>query len=209
MAPSKRPKSKTGRTTSLSLLAGIRDHDESAWHCFVDIYEPMIDKWCRRYALQPSDVADIRQNVFSKVARNISRFRKEKPSDSFRGWLWTVTSNQIKDHYRALARTPQATGGSDAHAALQRIPDVVPDDDDSDGISQVDSPTRRTLELIRVEFTDQTWQAFWAIAVDGRVPADVADDLGMTLFAVYKAKSRVRTRLRQMLEGLVDLPESD
>ena len=57
----------------------------------------------------------------------------------------------------------------------------------------------RALELVRAEFEDRTWQAFWRVAAEGRPPADIADELGMTLHAVYKAKSRVLCRLRREL----------
>jgi DNA-directed RNA polymerase specialized sigma24 family protein len=38
--------------------------------------------------------------------------------------------------------------------------------------------------------------------IDGRAPADVAEELGMTRQALYKAKSRVLRRLRHDLDGL-------
>ena len=42
------------------------------------------------------------------------------------------------------------------------------------------------------------------IVVEGRAPADVARELGITLAAAYAAKSRVLHRLRQELEGMLD-----
>ena len=66
----------------------------------------------------------------------------------------------------------------------------------------------RAAELVRAEFEDRTWQAFWRIVIDGHSPAHVAEDLGMSLHAVYKAKSRVLVRLRQELEGSTGHPNS-
>ena len=62
----------------------------------------------------------------------------------------------------------------------------------------------RALELMRTEFQTATWQACWQVVVDGHRAADVARDLGMTVNAVYVAKSRVLTRLREELEGLLE-----
>ena len=42
--------------------------------------------------------------------------------------------------------------------------------------------------MIRAEFEDRTWEAFWRVSVDGQSPADVAADLEMSVAAVYKAK---------------------
>ena len=60
-------------------------------------------------------------------------------------------------------------------------------------------------DQIRGAFKDQTWQAFWQTAVEGKEPRETAAALGMSLGAVYIAKSRVRRRLRQEFEGLVEL----
>lgn len=63
---------------------------------------------------------------------------------------------------------------------------------------------RRALDLVRAEFENRTWDAFWRTAIDGQPAGDVAAQLGMSLHAVYKAKSRVLRRLRQELAGLVE-----
>lgn len=189
----------------MSLLARVRAQDESAWGRLVHIYTPLVERWCRKWSLQPDDVADISQEVFSGVAKGIDRFRKDNASDSFRGWLWTITRNKINDYYRRLNRDAQPTGGSDAQVALQQIPEQFDDDDEPDSLTASESPVHRALELIRIEFEDRTWQAFWAVAVDGRLPVDVAADLGMERMAVYKAKSRIMARLRTELDGLVDI----
>jgi RNA polymerase sigma-70 factor (ECF subfamily) len=63
---------------------------------------------------------------------------------------------------------------------------------------------RRAAELIRVEFAEATWQAFWHCVVDGRRPAEVAAELGLTVGAVWTAKCRVLKRLREEFGGLLD-----
>jgi RNA polymerase sigma-70 factor, ECF subfamily len=55
-----------------------------------------------------------------------------------------------------------------------------------------------------VEFENRTWDAFWRTVIEGQSPADVAADLEMSIPAVYKAKSRVLGRFRQVL---AELPE--
>ena len=44
---------------------------------------------------------------------------------------------------------------------------------------------------MRGEFQESTWQAFWQTAVEGKRAREVAAGLGMTIAAVYMAKSRV------------------
>jgi RNA polymerase sigma-70 factor (ECF subfamily) len=57
-------------------------------------------------------------------------------------------------------------------------------------------------EKVRADFKDTTWNAFWAVAVEGRPAADVAKVLGLTSGAVYIAKSRVTARLRRVIETI-------
>ena len=62
----------------------------------------------------------------------------------------------------------------------------------------------QALELMQVEFQPATWQACWQCVVLERAPAAVAAELGITVNAVYLAKSRVLRRLHQELNGLLD-----
>ena len=63
---------------------------------------------------------------------------------------------------------------------------------------------RAALELIRGEYEERSWQAFWRVAVEGRSPADVATELGLSVFAVYQIKYRLTRRLRQELAGVME-----
>jgi RNA polymerase sigma-70 factor (ECF subfamily) len=54
----------------------------------------------------------------------------------------------------------------------------------------------RALELIRAEFQERTWRAFWRVVVEGQSPQVIAQELNMSPGAVRVAKSRVLHRLR-------------
>ena len=64
--------------------------------------------------------------------------------------------------------------------------------------------TRRLLEMIEPQFEPTTWRAFRRVAIDGISAADAARELGVTINAVFIAKSRVLARLREEAGGLVD-----
>jgi RNA polymerase sigma-70 factor (ECF subfamily) len=55
---------------------------------------------------------------------------------------------------------------------------------------------------VRDEFDARTWTAFWRPAVEGDRPADVAADLHVSVWAVYKSRARMLQRLRSELDGL-------
>jgi RNA polymerase sigma-70 factor (ECF subfamily) len=83
--------------------------------------------------------------------------------------------------------------------ALERLEQVVgpPGAGEEDPPEQVSGLYHRALELVRGEFEERTWQMFWQTVVDGRTPADVAADLGVSDAAVRQAKSRVLRRLKE------------
>ena len=57
---------------------------------------------------------------------------------------------------------------------------------------------------MQAEFAPGTWKACWEHVVMGRPAAEVAAELGLALGSVYVAKSRVMSRLRQELQGLLE-----
>src|SRR5262249_13631026 len=137
-------------------------------------------------------------------ARAIGGFRREGPDHSFRGWLWTITRNKIRDQQRRCAEEAQARGGSTAQQQLAELP--APTDESGDeapGQPGTAGLYRRALDLIRSEFEERTWQAFWLGAVEGHPTAEVAAELGMSPGAVYIAKSRVLRRLREEFADLM------
>ncbi len=60
----------------------------------------------------------------------------------------------------------------------------------------------RAIGLIRAEFEETTWRAFWRATVDEQKAADIADELQMSCAALRQAKCRVLRRLKQELEDL-------
>jgi RNA polymerase sigma-70 factor (ECF subfamily) len=191
--------------TPRSLLERARAGDPTAWETLVGLYAPLVHHWCRRWDLQDQDAADVVQEVFQAVLTHLADFRRNRPGDTFRGWLRTIVRNKVHDHFRRLGREPGGVGGTEAQLRLAQVPG--PEVDDVESADDEDAERRlfhRCLEVIRGEFEERTWQAFWRTAVDGRSPKDVADDLGMSPGAVRVAKCRVLHRLREALGDLLE-----
>jgi RNA polymerase sigma-70 factor, ECF subfamily len=190
---------------SSSLLARVCGRDQAAWERLVNLYSPLVYRWCKQCGLQAADAADVGQQVFLAVARKVGDFRRDRPGDSFRGWLRAIAMNRLHDHQRTLAKGK--IEGGDALDGLALL------DADDSGASETKSQReeeesllfRRAMDLMRTEFEEKTWKAFWQVIVEGRSPADVGGDLGMTANAVYLARSRVLRRLREEFAELIDL----
>lgn len=191
--------------TSRSLLARVRADEPQAWERLVALYAPLVLHWCRRQGLQDQDAADVFQDVFQAVVSHIAAFRRDRPGDTFRGWLRTITQNKLRDHFRRRAGEAPGVGGSSARDRLARLPGREPADEEPARDDEVESALfARALDLIRAEFEERTWAAFWGTVVEGRATKDVAADLAMTPGAVRVAKSRVLHRLRAELGDLAE-----
>jgi len=193
--------------TSLSLLERLRTQSPDAWRSLVAIYSPLIYRWCRRMGVASSEAADVSQEVFRSVARQVGEFRHSRPDDSFRGWLYTITQNKARDHLRRRRAQPQAVGGSEAQLQLAALADLAAEDDFStDDSGSADDDQRllvvQVLEQLSGEFGQPAITAFWRMVVDGHAAADIARDLNISPKAVRQAKYRVLQRLREELKEL-------
>ena len=183
--------------TRPSLLVRVRDPaDREAWRQFVALYAPLIHGLCRQRGLQDADAADLMQEVFRSVATAIRGMDYDPRHGSFRGWLYTVARNKLSDQVRSRKRSGQAAGGSGVQVLLEEQPGR---EDDS---GYWDREYERQVfawaaEQVRGEFKDSTWRAFWLTAVEGQSGEEAAATMGLSMGAVYAAKSRVLTRLRE------------
>jgi len=189
----------TAGSTSSSLIRQVQKNEPDAWDRLCSLYAPLVVDWCRQAGLQPADTADVVQEVFVAVYQNVVGFRRERPGDSFRGWLWTVARNAVRLHFRKAAQTAVAAGGSHAQAALGQVPQYFEEPSQPDSAAQRHALLHRALQLLRPQCAETTWRAFWRTTVDGMPGPDVASELGISAGAVRQAKYAVLQRLRDLL----------
>lgn len=187
--------------TRPSLVARLKDpRDEEAWAEFVAIYAPLIERLARARGWQAADAADLSQEVFRAVAGAIARYDPRPSSGSFRGWLFRIARNLMINLLAARRIRPQGTGNPDVQELLERIP--APDGPDT---ALFELEYRRRIfhwaaGRAREEFRDSTWRAFWLTAVEDLDAKAAAQAIGITVGAVYIARSRVMARLRAIIE---------
>ena len=199
------PHNPTG-STSRSLLVRARDQDSEAWNRLVELYAPLVVHWCRKLDVPEHDLSDVVQDVFEAVARKLGDFRKDRESDTFRGWLRVIARNKVIDSYRNQQRQPAARGGTEAMIRMSQVPaDALESEDDArDEETAQQMLFHRALQLIQHDFEERTWKAFWRVVVDGCTPKDVGEELDMKPGTVRVAKSRVLHRLRRELGDLLE-----
>lgn len=188
------------KATSPSLLERVRANDAEAWDRLVSLYAPFVYHYCNRAQLPSEDAADVFQEVFQAAFAKITSFEKRKTGDTFRGWLRTITHNKVMDHFRRQKREPRGAGGTEIQIRMSQVRSPEPaEDHGSSGDPAEIQLFRGALESIRHRFQESTWRAFLLTVVEGRSPADVGEELGMSTGSVRVAKSRVLQRLRAEL----------
>lgn len=177
-------------TTPVSLLQRLQTSATSSdWERFVQLYTPLLYYWIRRQGFVREDAAELVQEVMLALIVQLPTFRYD-PSRSFSAWLKTVAGNKCRDARRRLALRKQGA-----------LPGDLPSEgDEIEQLAEQEYQRRlaqEALQILQAEFEPGTWRAFWGMAVESRSARDVAAELGMTVNAVYVAKSRVLRRLRR------------
>jgi RNA polymerase sigma-70 factor (ECF subfamily) len=188
--------------TRASLLIRLRDpRDAAAWTAFVDVYVPIIYAYARRQGLQDADAVDLAQEVLAAVAGSVGGLEYDPERGSFRGWLFTLVRRKLSNWRRSRRSRPAADGT----AATQRLLEEQPAPDHVEAGWEAEWERRVfawACEQVRQDVSDATWQAFWRTAVDRQPGKRVAADLGLSVAAVYLARSRLVARLKQLVQSV-------
>jgi RNA polymerase sigma-70 factor (ECF subfamily) len=189
--------------TSASLLVRLRDRgDGPAWRQFGDVYGPLIYGFARKYGLQDADANDVTQDVLRLVAGAIGALEYDPDRGSFRGWLFTVARNQLRKFLGRRRPGEQGSGDSGVQLVLESQPASEDELTSWWDVEFQQNLFNYAAGQVRGDFQEATWQAFWKTGVEGRSAKDVAQELQLTVAAVYLAKSRVMARLREHIQQL-------
>jgi RNA polymerase sigma-70 factor (ECF subfamily) len=195
------------QATRRSLLLRLRQyHDAEAWEQFTALYGPLVFGFARKRGLQDADAADLTQTVLASIATALPEFDYDPRKGLFRAWLFTIVRRQLQKFREQQARQPEGSGDTEANARLAAQP--VPDAADEELWDQEYQRQlfARAADLVRGETEETQWRAFWQTGVEGASAAEVARTLGMSVGAVYTAKSRVLDRIRKAIRDLEEEP---
>ncbi|MCB9874572.1 MAG: sigma-70 family RNA polymerase sigma factor [Planctomycetaceae bacterium] len=186
--------------TPASLIARLRnEHDHDAWNVFVDLYAPMLLRWCRRRGLSDQDAADCIQDILTLLVGRMREFEYD-PNRSFRGWLKTVATNRLHDFFTRRQRIIDAEALASSSLETDNEVDVFDEQEYRDYV------IGRALQMIETDFDDKTCDIFRELMLHHQSAEEVAEQFGVSRNAVYLAKSRVLRRLRERLDRLIDWP---
>ena len=193
--------SETPKTRSSLIIRLRRSDDQLAWNDFIEIYQPLVFRLAKARGLQEADALDLTQEVLTRVAKAIRQFDPDAPG-TFRGWISRITRNLVIDFLRSKNRQQLTSDDT----AIRQLVESQPSVEDS---RWFDLEHRRQVfhwaaTKIKGLFKDKTWEAFWLTSVENRSVKQVADELGLTTGAVYIARSRVISKLKQKVSHQLD-----
>ncbi|MCR9116481.1 MAG: sigma-70 family RNA polymerase sigma factor [bacterium] len=188
--------------TLLNALRGAGDSD--AWAELVNLYAPLIRGWLVRMGARPSDLDDMTQDVLTVVVSRVGEFDRNPQVGSFRSWLRTIAVNCWRSHIRKQKKQAAAVGGSQFGEFIAEL------EDPNSGLSKLwdrehdHHVMQHLFQQTRGKVAESTWRAFERFAIDGLSAREAAEELGVSENAIFIAKSRVMTQLRQRGRGLID-----
>jgi RNA polymerase sigma-70 factor (ECF subfamily) len=191
-------------STSRSLLVRARQGQEPAWRRIVSLYRPLIHGYLTYQGVPFQEADDLTQEVLAVVVRELPHFEHAGRTGAFRTWLRHITVNRARAFFRAGRERPGAVGGSDFLDQVQQL------EDDQSALTRRWNEEhdrhvlRHLLEQMEEEFGPAVVRAFHRLTVERAPAREVAAALGMSVGAVYTAKSRVLARLREEAAGLLD-----
>ncbi len=190
--------------TRKSLLIRAREGDQGAWDDLHTLYRPLIVGWLNRQGVAQRDLDDLVQEIFLAVYRGLPSFTHSGREGAFRAWIRSIALNHSCNYWRSPARRVGTPGGPDADETLRQLEDPESElwqfwEEEHDR-----HLLRCLIEMMEIEFEPATMQAFRRVALEGATGTEAAAELGLSVGAVYTARSRVLRRLREVAEGLID-----
>jgi RNA polymerase sigma factor (sigma-70 family) len=196
----------TTRTTTV-LLEGLHDPgNQAAWSEFDARYRPILTAFARRLGLSDDDAADAAQETLLQFLKEYREGRYDRERGRLRSWLLGIARTRVAGQHRARSQRREARGES----AIVNL-------EDDATISRIWESERRRVILrealtelrVATRTSDRTIRAFELHVLQQMPVAAVALELSITDHDVYQAKSRVASRLRDIVDRLDQVFDED
>lgn len=191
-------------TTTKALEELKESNDAAAWRQFQEYFYPVVLNFARAGGLSQTDAEDAAQQTMLTFVQAFRAGKYKREKGRLSGWLYGLARRVILNYHKRLPREHLVADGTTGTSFWNSI-------EDEESIKQSwDKEWRqmileRSLQQVRREMDKKVFEAFELYALMGKSVQEVAEQLGISQNAVYIAKSRVLTRLRQLQKEFEDM----
>lgn len=190
------------REDESALLSGLRAGVESAYETLIGRFEQQVFNLVSRLMDDPADAADVVQEVFLKVFRNVVGFRGES---SLKTWIYRIAVNEARNHRRWFSRHRRQEIGLDAQPGETRgYQDWIPDTGPSPFETALDHETRALIEDALGKLNPKFRAALVLREIEGMSYEEISQILDISLGTVKSRILRGRDALRKHLAGRLE-----
>jgi RNA polymerase sigma factor (sigma-70 family) len=184
--------------TTTQLLEDLKTtHDESAWAEFCSHFQPVVIKFARKLGLSNVEAEDAAQETMTAFFKAFKEGKYDKDKGRLSNWLFGIAKRVILN---LRGRQPLEKLIADKTTGTS-FWDMVQDDRTLGRTWELEwrqMVLKRCLEQVRQEFDPKVFGAFRNYAIDQFAIEEVCQRFDMSPNAVYIAKSRILSRLREL-----------
>ena len=184
-----------------ALVEDLRAGDQDAYEMLIERYEQPVFSIVSRVMDDPEDAADVTQEVFLKVFRNIDAFRGDS---TLKTWIYRIAVNEAHNQLRWFGRHRRQEVALESEAGHKGVGDLVADRGPSPYDMARDHETQRLLESALKRISVHYRAALVLREVEGLRYEEVAEILEISLGTVKSRILRGREALRKVLAGQLE-----
>ena len=188
-----------------NLVVRLCDGDNAAYEALIDRFEQPVFNLVSRLLENPADAADVTQEVFLKVFRNIGSFRGKS---SLKTWIYRIAVNESRNQRRWFGRhRKQEVAIESACQESDNPRDVLPDPGPSP-LEQLMDRERQELLGMALSGINPNFRAVLVLReIEGLNYEEIAEILEISLGTVKSRILRGREALRRRLMELLEPAE--
>jgi RNA polymerase sigma-70 factor, ECF subfamily len=181
------------------LLDSLRAGTEEAYEEFINKYQQPVYNLVYRLMDDPSDAADVVQEIFLKVFRGIGSFRG---NSSLKTWLYRIACNEAYNHRRWFTRHKKQEVGFETECDHgPNLHDLLPDPARSAFEIVYDREARAMIETALSEVNPAFRAAVILRDIEDLSYEEIAEVLQVSLGTVKSRILRGREALKKALTG--------
>ncbi len=183
------------------LLSGLRIGEEAAYEELIQRFEHPVYNIVSRLVDDPADAADVVQEVFLKVFRNVGAFRGDS---SMKTWIYRIAVNEARNQRRWFSRHRRQEVNLDAEEPNDNSsghPNWLPDPGRSPFELTLDHETQVLIETALAQVNPKFRAALVLREMEGMSYEEIGEILEISLGTVKSRILRGRDALKKHLAG--------